>query len=319
MKRNTPLISVGLTTYNRGALLRVAIQKILAQTYKNIEIVIADDGSTDNTQSICKTFARKDKRIRYFRQKQNVGMNKNYTFALNKARGKYFIWAADDDKWKNNYLEALAALLQTYPDAVVAASSCRFYSKTKEFISTTEAEPFTRPHLSVRIFLPNEVLVLYGLTHRDALVKTGGYKSYPWPIPSGIGETVHMFRLLLQGGVAFTPRVLWEKEDTGHAMDPFSTLKYFPFSRDVLWRIRRYVVFPLLFFYEAAIMTHDVLRSSYNAQNKIHLLITVFTYYIFNSFYVFSNIVRGILTVILAPLSLLRRNNRIKIEDTAKS
>jgi len=90
-----PLITVLITTYNRANLLQYAIQSVLNQTLKNIEIIILDDASFDNTKSVVATYA--DKRIIYLRQKENVGFTQNFKTGIKKAKGTYIFLLSDDD------------------------------------------------------------------------------------------------------------------------------------------------------------------------------------------------------------------------------
>ena len=92
-----PLVSIGLPTYNRGALLRRAIESVLAQDYPNLELVISDNASTDETEALCTEFSQKDSRVRYIRQPVNRGMAFNFRTVLEEAHGEYFMWLGDDD------------------------------------------------------------------------------------------------------------------------------------------------------------------------------------------------------------------------------
>ena len=68
-----PLVSIGIPIYNAEEFLIERINSIINQTYKNLEIIISDNASTDTTEKICKKFAEKDVRIKYIRQKNNMG------------------------------------------------------------------------------------------------------------------------------------------------------------------------------------------------------------------------------------------------------
>jgi len=93
------LISVNITTYNRALLLPRCIESILKQTYKNIEINIADDCSTDNTEEIVKTYIKEDSRINYFKHKVNKGNAYARNTALSNTNGYYVAFMDDDDEW----------------------------------------------------------------------------------------------------------------------------------------------------------------------------------------------------------------------------
>jgi len=67
MSKNKPRVSIGLPVYNGEPFLREAIDSILAQTFTDFELIISDNASTDNTEEICRSYAAKDSRIRYYR------------------------------------------------------------------------------------------------------------------------------------------------------------------------------------------------------------------------------------------------------------
>lgn len=95
--RSDPLVSIGLPVYNGEKYLALAIESVLAQTFQSFELLIADNASTDETQAICRSYANRDPRIRYFRHPTNLGAGFNYNFVFRQARGQYFKWLAHDD------------------------------------------------------------------------------------------------------------------------------------------------------------------------------------------------------------------------------
>lgn len=92
-----PLVSVCIPTYQRADLLRRAVASILGGEYRNVEIVISDNGSRDGTRQVGEELARADPRVRYFRHAENRGPTWNFEFARAQARGRYFLWHGDDD------------------------------------------------------------------------------------------------------------------------------------------------------------------------------------------------------------------------------
>lgn len=118
------LVTIGLPTYNGSRTLRRALDTLLAQTYKNFELIISDNASTDpEAQKICEEYARKDARIRYVRQKENIGPLRNFKFVADEARGEFFMWVADDDWWHLEFVEKLLQKLEANPAVGVAMSS----------------------------------------------------------------------------------------------------------------------------------------------------------------------------------------------------
>jgi glycosyltransferase involved in cell wall biosynthesis len=111
-----PLVSVGVPTYNRVKSLERAIDSILAQTYQNLEIVISDNASTDQTEGFVNTLMKNEPRIRYYRQAKNFGLARNFEYVLQQATGKYFIFLADDDTFEPETIEKYVAFMEANPD-----------------------------------------------------------------------------------------------------------------------------------------------------------------------------------------------------------
>lgn len=107
-----PTVSIGMPVYNGAKYIREALDSLLAQTFTDFELVISDNASTDDTQAICEKYARRDPRIRYVRQLENLGALPNFQFVLNEARSEYFMWAAYDDKWDKNWVRSLKNTLE---------------------------------------------------------------------------------------------------------------------------------------------------------------------------------------------------------------
>lgn len=111
--RTTPLVSIGIPTYNRAnTYLRCALRSAVNQTYKNIEIIVSDNCSPDNTESVVKEFD--DLRIRYYRHKENIGPVNNRNFCLERSQGKYFVLLSDDDQIDDDFISACMAAVK-YP------------------------------------------------------------------------------------------------------------------------------------------------------------------------------------------------------------
>lgn len=101
-----PLVSVGITTYNNPKGLYQVLECITGQTYKNLEIIVSNDCSPEKeTERVVQEFAEKDSRVKYYCQENNIAGPANYLFVLEKATGKYFMWADDDDLWGDNFIE----------------------------------------------------------------------------------------------------------------------------------------------------------------------------------------------------------------------
>jgi len=120
---NSAKICIGLPVYNGEKFIKSRLDEILSQTYANFHLIISDNASLDRTSSICKDYLKKDQRIRYIRQKKNIGVFKNYDFVLRQANSEYFVWVAVDDKWDPTFLEKNVKVLTSNKNLV--GSICR--------------------------------------------------------------------------------------------------------------------------------------------------------------------------------------------------
>lgn len=127
MKPNTPLVSIGIPTYNRAEMLRRSIESALGQDYQRIEVIISDNASTDTTQELCQEFSKKDGRIKYIRQSFNLGASANFAEVLKVASGEYFMWLGDDDWIDAFYISHCVALLRVDPNVALVSGYPRYY------------------------------------------------------------------------------------------------------------------------------------------------------------------------------------------------
>jgi len=130
-KRNSPLISIGLPTYNGEKRISTTIRSILSQNYPNLEVIISDNCSLDNTESVCTKLCKENPMIRYFRQEKNIGIMPNFEFVLGKASGELFMWIADDDSLELGILYKYADFLSTHPDHSLVSGQIRYWTGTQ--------------------------------------------------------------------------------------------------------------------------------------------------------------------------------------------
>ncbi|HCG8449660.1 TPA: glycosyltransferase family 2 protein [Vibrio parahaemolyticus] len=111
------LVSVIMPTYNSAGTVVESIQSVLSQTYKNWELIIVDDRSTDNTWQVIQTYADKYDNIRIYQNKENLGAGASRNFAIKKARGRFIAFLDSDDLWTEDKLaEQIPFMLENnYP------------------------------------------------------------------------------------------------------------------------------------------------------------------------------------------------------------
>ncbi|SRR6266487_1665018 len=128
VKQNPPLVSVLMPAYNAQSYIAESIQSILNQTYTNIEFIIIDDHSSDETWGIIQRFAKIDKRIKALRNSRNVyiAANRNKLIAL--AKGKYIAWQDADDKATATRLEKQCRFLEAHPEVGIVGGFLQFFN-----------------------------------------------------------------------------------------------------------------------------------------------------------------------------------------------
>lgn len=253
-----PRVSIGLPVYNGENYTAAAIEGVLAQTFADFELIIADDASTDRTAEICKAFAERDPRIRYHRNAKNRGAAPNYNFLVAEARGEFFKWIAHDDEITPDYLAKTVAALDARPDAVVAHTRIRVIDKdARELTVYDNAIPLAagarQSDRFAGIILDRYAHhAFFGLIRTEALRKTPVHKSYPG------GDRALMAFLALLGPYIHIPeplywqrhhpdrygvkvshreRAAWhDRENTMTMISPLWTL-----YRELIWGVRTYV------------------------------------------------------------------------------
>lgn len=104
------MVSIIMPTYNAGRYIKESIDSVLSQTYTNWELLIVDDCSTDDTESVVRSY--KDPRIRYMRNEHNLGAALTRNRAIREAKGKYIAFLDSDDMWKPEKLEKQIAFME---------------------------------------------------------------------------------------------------------------------------------------------------------------------------------------------------------------
>ena len=115
-----PSISVIIPLYNKEKFIEKTLKSALEQTFSDFEVLIVDDGSTDKSASVVKSF--NDERIRFF-SKENEGVSATRNFGIDKSEGKFIAFLDADDYWHPTFLETIFALTKEFPNEKVFASA----------------------------------------------------------------------------------------------------------------------------------------------------------------------------------------------------
>jgi len=174
-----PFVSVVIATYNREKYIRKAIESILNQTYKNIEVIIIDDSSTNETQDIISGFNQKDTRIVYIRNKHRIGFVKSLNKGIRIAGGNYIARLDDDDFWCDcQKLEKQIRFLEGHPEYILTGGGIIIINEGGQ-----EIQRYLNPETDkeIRDAMLFECPISHGAVvfRKDAWKKVGGYNEKP--------------------------------------------------------------------------------------------------------------------------------------------
>lgn len=180
-----PRVSLGVPVYNGERFLAISLESLLAQSFDNFEIFISDNGSTDATEEICRTFVERDPRVRYDRSPENRGASWNYRRVVQLTSGAYFKWATHDDVLAPTYLERCVEALDAAPSTVALVypktriidqdgNVVRNYDDNLDIRSSTAHERLS--HVIRNIVMANAA---FGLIRRTALAQTRLLDAFP--------------------------------------------------------------------------------------------------------------------------------------------
>jgi glycosyltransferase involved in cell wall biosynthesis len=201
-----PLVSVGIPTYNRPEGLRKTLEKMTNQTYKNLQIIVADNCSeNEEVKLIGEEFQRNDARVTYFRHNRNTGAL-NFQFTLEKAKGTFFMWAADDDDRTLTIIEELLAIIGNHSAAFSNYAVKYEENGIIENITIKNCAKGENKYVQARNFLQERIpSMIYGLYRTDDIrwfVKTKNL--FDWFDCYLISKTI-----LLYNGYAFSDKELY--------------------------------------------------------------------------------------------------------------
>lgn len=171
-----PLVSVGMPIWNGVPHIQQALDSIVRQSYPNLEIIISDDCSTDDTYAVCDRYAREDPRITLIQQPQNLGMWGNFQYVFDRSQGRYFMWASQDDIWDQDWIRN-NLLAFTSGEIVTFASFCTIDQQGKRVHAFPEKtfsdNRFVR---SLQVMYSHMTGVLmFGLFDKDLLGQVPGF------------------------------------------------------------------------------------------------------------------------------------------------
>lgn len=298
-----PLVSIGLPVFNGEKYLKESLLSLLKQDYTNIELIISDNASSDKTFSICQKYAKKNKRILYFRQKYNIGAHNNFHYVLTKAKGKYFMWASHDDLWDKNYIKKLVKTLEIHPEFDIVAANYFFFSDKSRSVRTITCPSFKN---NVRIksiltFLYNRSKICdvlnYGLFRTNKLKLLGGrITDTRRKYLCNLNQDIYALFYLLINGICFYiyPEHLFFKRDSAIDLDVYYEIEEGNITSDMIKKIIRYFfIFPLVIIYDHISFFMLIIKSKYSLNEKNIITLYLFRKTLLDFLWHYYSIVKG--------------------------
>jgi glycosyltransferase involved in cell wall biosynthesis len=197
-----PRLTIGIPTLNRARLLRRAIESALAQTSRDIEIIVSDNGSTDDTSAVIESYAGHG--LRTFRHPSTMPATKHGQFLIEQARGEFFVGLSDDDFLEPEFAAEVLALFEQHPELSFVYTGCAIHYEDCQVPALVGPTVETgAAFLAAHYADQREVCWCACVTCVRDLVEIG-------PQPEGciLGDMFYWTKLALRGSVGCVPRVL---------------------------------------------------------------------------------------------------------------
>lgn len=258
--KELPTVIIGMPVYNGEKHIRRALNSLLAQRFSDFEIIISDNASTDATGDICSEYATRDNRIKYIRQKTNIGAAANYNFLLDNAHAKYFFFAPYDDEWLEDWVGEAVQALEISPEASIALGTIEFVNRNNDIIaralppwSLDQNTAFQR----IKYYLNTEVTdhLLYGVMRSNSIRN----------FRLGLGETsperALIFTLLAAGKIVNSPRMKMINHMSHKTQSEL--YEFFQFKRWYWANLKTHISILLVFFKKLSFQVAGVAIATY--------------------------------------------------------
>jgi glycosyltransferase involved in cell wall biosynthesis len=224
-----------MPVYNGERWLPAAINCILDQTYRDLELVVSDNASTDASLRIAQAYAERDERVRVVSNQINVGVDRNYSRLVAHARGEYFKWASANDLCDPRLIEKCVAVLDAHPEAGVCYARTRLFVDSPEGgadyddgVATADADPVRRfRYVLERTRLNNAI---------NGLIRTSALRTTSLIAPYYSSDIVLLGELALRGTILEVPEFLFFRRfspESATSLQDSATVReiHFPHSR----------------------------------------------------------------------------------------
>jgi glycosyltransferase involved in cell wall biosynthesis len=210
-------VTVGIPVYNAARTLCETLDALQAQTYRDLEILVSDNASTDETPDILASYARRDPRLRVIRQPHNRGAIENFQAVIEAARTPFFTWFAADDVCAPPFVERTRAALLANPAAIIAAADVCITDESgvpKRIVRQPDVVGLSAEARMHRHMASYGWYATYGVGRREALLACG-------PFAKSFGaDVIKTAEWMLAGDVVRVPEPLFLFRERSGGKDP---------------------------------------------------------------------------------------------------
>ncbi|MEZ5591634.1 MAG: glycosyltransferase family 2 protein [Gammaproteobacteria bacterium] len=220
------IVSIGVPVYNGARFLDACLKSLTSQTYRDLDIVVCDNASTDGTSEIGLKWAAKDPRVRYYRSPENRGAARNFNWALELARGEFFRWCASDDACAPECVERCVEVLNKDMSLVLCSTQVTDIDVNGNFLRFKQSGPLAgakRPseRFGELMDMSHTCEQVFGLIRMANLRRTRGIAAY------SDSDRVLLAELALHGRFFEIPQSLFL-----HRLHEGSSVEQYPDRRE---------------------------------------------------------------------------------------
>ncbi|HQX33237.1 MAG TPA: glycosyltransferase family A protein [Thermomonas sp.] len=267
-----PLVSIGLPVYNEARFIEASLASLRNQDYPNLEIIISDNASTDNSLEICKRHGAEDDRIRIETLAVNHGAIANFRRTLDLANGEFFMWASGHDLWSPDLVSSCVAELQENGNACLAFASSHWIGAQGEALMRSSGWTDTRGLSAVaRLFT-----IFWGNMHPILGVMRMSQLRACRPLLNITGsDLVLLSDMVLRGDFVHALQPSWYRREFREETEYQAKLDRYASPSVAISKSRLQRIFPLLQLPFA--LNGVVMRSTLPATDKIATLIALWS------------------------------------------